>query len=88
MKIMYDSKDRQKLILLKGALINEGHDVHELVDLLNIEVEDVLEKFEDKLLEQQEMFIDFTGFVFDDNEEDWENGEYTEGWHVEEREDF
>lgn len=82
------NKDRQKLILLKGALINEGHDVHELVELLNIEVEELLDGFEDKLLEHQELFIDFTGFVFDD-EEDWEldDEQDTEGWHIEERED-
>lgn len=81
------NKDKQKLFLIKGALINEGHDVHELVDLLNIEVEELLNGFEDKLLEQQELFIDFTGFVFDD-EEDWENEQDTEGWHFEEREDL
>jgi hypothetical protein len=50
--------ERGELLLIEGAIVNEGHDSHELVDLLGITVEDILERFGDRLLENRELFLE------------------------------
>jgi len=49
--------ERGELMLIEGAIVNEGHDSHELVDLLGITVEDIIERFGDRLLENRELFL-------------------------------
>lgn len=54
--------DEGKLLQLKEVVVSNALDVGDLCTLLELSVEDMLEKFEDKLLEHSDKFVP-NGFV-------------------------
>lgn len=57
MKRRFTQIERGELLMIGDVIANEGHDVDELTHLLGITVEDILERFGDRLLENRELFL-------------------------------
>ena len=73
MRRKYTPHERGELMLIQGVIENEGHDVDELCSLLELTVDDIIERFQDRLLERRELFIAAAVEiepVIDDEEED------------------
>lgn len=57
MKRKFTDMERGYLSVIEEVVANEGHDVEELCALLNITVEDILSRFQDRMIENKELFI-------------------------------
>lgn len=57
MKRRFTKIEKGELLMIADVIANEGHDVDELTKLLGISVEDMIERFGDRLLENRELFL-------------------------------